>query len=123
MRREHDADRDEYPHDGLTPGETALGQQRGQQHHERISHGRGHVHDVLVQPAQELHQHVLRQFGGVVRDVPERPAMQQQVAVQHVPALQRLARAIGVDGPCPRQPQVTGESSDRAEHPHCRHRR
>ena len=123
LRREHDAGCDEHRHHRRTPNRSALGQQRGQQHRERVGHRRGHVHDVLVQPAQQLHQHVLRNFGGVVRDVPERPAAQQQVAVQRVPGLQGLARAVGVDGPRPRQPQVAREGRDHAEHPYRRHRR
>ena len=122
LRRQHDADRDEYPHYGLTPRGSALGQQRGQQHRERVRHGRGHVHDVGVQPAQEFHQRVLRDFGGVVRDVPEPPAVQQQVAVQHVPGLQGLACPIGVDRPRPRQLQVARESDDHAGNPDRRYR-
>jgi hypothetical protein len=117
LRCEHDADGDEYSYEALTPGKITLGQQRSQQRRQRIRHGRGHVHYVLVQPAHELHQHVLRQFGGVVRNIPEQPAVQKQVGVQHVPGLQGLARAIGVDGPRPRQLQVGRKGGDHAEDP------
>jgi hypothetical protein len=70
-----------------------------------------------VQPAQEFHQHVLRQFRRVEGDIRERPAAQQQVAVQHVPRLQGVARAIGIHGPRPRQLQVGSEGGGHAEHP------
>jgi hypothetical protein len=69
LRGEHDPGRHQHAHRGLAPGRGALGQQNGEQDDQRVGHGRGHVHDVRVQPADQLDQHVLRQLGGVERDV------------------------------------------------------
>jgi hypothetical protein len=40
---------------------------------------------VGVQPEQAYQQEILRQLGGDERDVGQVPAVQQHVAVQHVP--------------------------------------
>ena len=88
-RREHDPGRDQHPDRALAPGRVSPGQQRSTEHEQRVGHRRGDVHDIGVQPVGEFHQRVLRQLGGVKRQVRGRPAPQQHVAMQHVPGLQR----------------------------------
>ncbi len=80
-----------------------------EQHDQGVGHRRGHVDHPGAETQHEFQQGVLRQFGGVEGHVGQRPAMQQQVAVQHVPGLQRVGRAVRVDRLGPGQAQVAGE--------------
>src|SRR5207342_3860209 len=63
-------------------------------------------------PQYQLDEHVLGNFGRVVRHVRDGPAVQQQVAVQHVPGLQGLVRAVRGSGIGPREPEETEEQGD-----------
>ncbi len=96
----------------LAPGRSALGHQAGQQDQQRVGErGRG-VHQRRAHPPDQLHDHVLGQLGGVERDVGHGPAVQQQVAVQHVPRLQGVGPAVRRDGLGSGDPQVTQEQHD-----------
>jgi hypothetical protein len=75
--------------------------QRGEQNQERVLGRRGHVDHVGLQPAHDGDQAVKRHLEGAERDVGQIPAPQQQVAVDRVPALQRLGGGIGVRGLAP----------------------
>ena len=96
----------------LPPGRAAPGQQAGRQHQQRIGDGARDVDHIGAQPPDQLDERVLRDFGRVVRHVPEGPAVQQPVPVQHVPALQRLVRAVRGSGIGPGHPQVGNEQDD-----------
>ena len=101
LRRDHDPGGDEHPHDALAARRAPPGQHRAGQHDQRVADRRRHVQHVRVQATEVLDEHVLGQFGGVERDVGDRPAAQQRVAVQHGPGLQRVGRAVRTD---PRRP-------------------
>ena len=96
-RREHDPAGDQHPDRALASGGLSPGQQRSAEHQQRVAHRPGNVYDIGVQPVDQLHQRVLRQLGGVERQVRGRPAPQQHVAVQHVPGLQRERPSVRID--------------------------
>ncbi len=109
---EHDAGADQDPGHALAAGGPALGQQAGQQDQQGVGErGRG-VHHVRPQPADDLHDHVLGQLGGVEGHVGQGPAAQQRVAVQHVPRFQGVGRGVGGDGLGGGHPQVADEQHD-----------
>ena len=103
---EHEAGRQQHPRRGLAagclaladpvPGGRAAGQQHGEHDDERVGHRRRDVGGVGVQPEQTLQHEVLRQLGGDERDVGQVPAVQQHIAVQHVPRHQQVVRLVGV---------------------------
>jgi hypothetical protein len=76
---------------------------------ERVLGRRRHVDHVRLQPVDDGDQAVERHLEGVERDVGQIPARQQQVAVEQVPALQRLGGGIGVRGLAPGLEQVGPE--------------
>jgi hypothetical protein len=76
LRDEHDSDGNQHPRQGSSPGGRALGQHRNQQDHQGVSDRGGHMHDVRVQAADHLHEHVFGQLGRVERHVRQRPAME-----------------------------------------------
>ena len=112
LRRDHDPGSDEHPHDALAAGGTPPGQHRAGEHDQRVGDSRRHVQHVRVQAAEVLDEHVLGQFGRVERHVGDGPAAQQGVAVQHVPGLQRIGRAIRTDARRPRDVQVAEVEPD-----------
>src|SRR4249919_1695921 len=63
-------------------------------------------------PQYMLIELVLGNFGRGVHHVRDGPAVQQQVAVQHVPGLQGLVRAVRGSGIGPREPEETEEQGD-----------
>ena len=98
---EHEAGRQQHPRHGLAAGCRALagaaaGQQHGEHDHERVGHRRRDVGGVDVQPEETFQHEVLRQLGGDERDVRQVPAVQQHIAVQHVPCHQQVVRLVGV---------------------------
>ena len=98
---EHEASRQQHPQPGFTTGylaraDAAAGQQHGEHDHERVGHRRRDVGGVGVQPEETFQREVLRQFGGVERDVRQVPAVQQHISVQHVPGHQQVVRLVGV---------------------------
>ena len=98
---EHEAGRQQHPRRGLAAGflalaDAATGQQHGEHDDERVGHRRRDVGGVGVQPEQTLQHEVLRQLGGDERDVGQVPAVQQHIAVQHVPRHQQVVRLVGV---------------------------
>lgn len=95
LGREHDGDGQQGPRPGPWPG-YAPGQQGGDEHDERVGHRRGDVRGVGVQADQAFQQRVLRQFGRVERDVRQVPAVQQDVAVQHVRGHEQDVRLVGI---------------------------
>ena len=122
LRRDHDPGRHREADQPFPPRRTAPGQQPGRQHQQRIGGGARDVHVIRAQAAEQLDQRVFGNLGRVVRHVPEGPAAQQPVAVQHVPALQRLVSPVRGSGIRPGQPQVDEEQDDghqdRAGQPH-----
>ena len=122
LRRDHDPGRHREADQPFPPRRTAPGQQPGRQHQQRIGGGTRDVHVIRAQAAEQLDQRVFGNLGRVVRHVPEGPAAQQPVPVQHVPALQRLVRAVRGSRIRPGQPQVDEEQDDghqdRAGKPH-----
>ena len=94
---------------------------RGQASAARPCHGDGAGHDDEVrqrgaqmnghdvQPGKDfrdrIQRHLERVEGGVAKD----PAVQQQIAVQHVPALQRIVRAVRVRWDAERYPKQQRE--------------
>ena len=112
LRREHDPRPDHQADQPLPPRRTAPGQQPHRQHQQRIGGSARDVHHIRAQPPEHLHEHVLGNFGRVVRHIPEGPAAQQPVPVQHVPALQRLVRAVRGSGIGPGHPQEGNEQHD-----------
>ena len=95
--REQDAPAEQCPHDAFPAACAALGQQRGQQHHRRVDQRREDGYLDRPQPDDRLDDHVQREFDGVEGHIPQPPAAQQQVAMQHVPRLQRLSRRVRVE--------------------------
>ena len=112
LRREHDPRPDRQADQPLPPRRAAPGQQPHRQHQQRIGDSARDVDHIGAQPPEHLHERVLRDLGRVVRHVPEGPAVQQPVPVQHVPALQRLVRAVRGSGIGPGHPQVGNEQHD-----------
>ena len=112
LRRQHQARRDQHPHPALRAGRPALGQQRRERREQGVAQGRPDVHHVGVQPMREFDQHVLGQLGGVEGHIRQPPAVQQQVAVQHVPRLQRVRGPVRVRRDRQRHPQIAGEGHD-----------
>ena len=104
LRGEQDPGRYQRTDHAFPPCRPPLGQQAGQQHQQRVGSGGRHVDHVRAEAPDQLYEHVLGQLGGVVRHVPDGPAAQQPVAVQHVPRLQRLVRAVRAVGDGARQP-------------------
>ena len=109
---EHDPGRDQQADQPLPPGRAPPGQQASRQHQQRISAGTPDVDHIGAQTPDQLDNRVLRDFGRVVRHVPEGPAVQQHVAVQHVPGLQGLVRAVRGSGIGPGHPQVGDKQDD-----------
>ena len=122
LRRDHDPRRHREADQPFPPRRTAPGQQPGRQHQQRIGGGTRDVHVIRAQAAEQLDQRVFGNLGRVVRHVPEGPAAQQPVAVQHVPALQRLVSPVRGSRIRSGQPQVDEEQDDghqdRAGKPH-----
>ena len=112
LGRDHDPGGDEHPHDALAARRAPPGQHRAGQHDQRVADRRRHVQHVRVQATEVLDEHVLGQFGGVERDVGDRPAAQQRVAVQHGPGLQRVGRAVRTDPLRPRDVQIAEVEPD-----------
>ena len=112
LGREHDPARHRQPDQPFPPGRTPPGQQPGRQHQQRVGDRAGYVDDIAAQAPEQLHERVLGNFRRVVRHVAHGPAVQQHVPVQHVPALQRLVRAVRGSGVGPGQPQVGNEQND-----------
>jgi hypothetical protein len=94
LRRQHDPGRDQHPGHRPPIGDASPGQQHGQQYRQRVGHRRRDVGRVGVHAEEDLQQGVLRQLGGVERHVGQVPAMQQQVAVQHVRRREQDVRLI-----------------------------
>ncbi len=94
LRREHDPRRQQRPGHAFAAPRPAPGEQGRRQDEQRVGHRARHVDDVRGQAAGQLDQRVLRELGGVERDVGDPPAVQQRVAVQQVPRLERLRRAV-----------------------------
>ena len=117
LRGAHDPGGDGHPDRGGPAGAASPGQCHGQQRHDGEGDRGGGVHHVRAAPEHQFHQHVLGQFGVVEGHVGQPPAVQQQVAVQHVPGLQGEHRAVGVPGVGLRHPQVAGEHRGRGGRP------
>jgi hypothetical protein len=112
LRGDHDPAGDEHPDDALTAGGAPAGEHRPGQHDQGVADRRGNVQHVRLQPADQLHQHVLGQLGGVERHVGDGPAAQHRVAVQHGPCLQRVRRAVRADPRGPGHVQVAQVEPD-----------
>ena len=112
LGREHDPGRDQQADQPVPPGRPSPGQQAGRQHQQRVGHGARDVDHIGAQAPDQLDEHVLGNFGRVVRHVRDGPAVQQPVPVQHVPRLQRLVRAVRGNGIGPGHPQVGDEQDD-----------
>jgi hypothetical protein len=112
LGREHDPGRYQQADQPVPPGRAPPGQQAGRQHQQRIGAGAPYVDDIGTETPDQLDERVLRDFGRVVRHVPEGPAVQQPVPVQHVPGLQRLVRAVRGSGIGPGHPQVGDKQDD-----------
>ena len=99
LRGEHDPGPDKRADHAFPSCRPPLSRQTAEQDQQRVGYGGRHVHRRGAEPPDQFDDHVLGQLGGVVRDVADGPAAQQQVAVQHVPCLQRLVRAVrGIGG-------------------------
>ena len=109
---EHEARRQQHPGAALAAGYPAPGQQRREDHDQGVRHRRRDVSGVRVQPEQPHQQGVLGQLGGDERDVGQVPAVQQHVAVQHVPGHQQVVGLVGILRVGPGHPQV-GEEEQR----------
>ena len=109
LRRDHDPGRDQRPGPAFGTARPPPRQERGEHDEQRVRQRGGHVQHAGGKPARQLHGGVLGQLGGVERDVGERPAAQQPVAVQQVPGLEGVGRAVRPGGKRRRQPQVAAE--------------
>ena len=102
------------------PGQ-ALAAGRGQGHgagrDDQVCQRRDHMTGGQAQPGQAFGDRVQRQFEGVVGRVAEDPAVQQQMAVQQVPPLQRVVRPVGIHRDAERDPQEKREQGDAAAGP------
>ena len=98
LGRHHDARGQQRPGPAPPGPGPPLGEPGGQQYEQRVGHGRAHVDHPGPQSQHGLDQRVLREFGGVERNVRDPPAVQQQVPVQHGPGLQHVARPVGGHG-------------------------
>ena len=121
LGREHEAGRQQHPRRGFTAGylalsDTAAGQQHGEHDDERVGHRRRDVGGVGVQPEQMLQQEVLRQLGGDEGDVGQVPAVQQHIAMQHVPRHQQVVRLVRVLRIRAGHLQVRDEKQPHGEH-------
>ena len=116
LRRQHDPGGDRHPDHRGPAGEAAAGHQDGEQHGQRVGHRRGDVRGVRVDAEEDLQQGVLRQLSGIEGHVGQVPAVQQQVAVQHVRRGEQDVGLVGVLRLGPRQPEVDGEQGGRE---HC----
>ncbi len=96
------------------------GQGRSARHDDQVSERGDHVTGQQAQPEHCLGDRVQRQFEGVIRRVADDPAVQQEMAVEDVPPLQRVVRPVGVHPEAERDPQQEGEQSDTAADPHRR---
>ena len=113
LRREHDPAGDEDARRAVAGRRAALGQQDGEHQHERVGERGCDVRHVRAEAADRIDQHVLGQFGRVEGHVRHPPAVQQQVAVQHVPRHEHDVRPVGVHRIGRGQPDVRGEQGDR----------
>ena len=111
--RQHDHGHDNQADEPLAACRPACRDHARQHHEQHVGQPRGHVHDPAAQPPGELHQQVLGDLGGVERDIRQRPAPQQHVAVQHVPRLQRLGRTLGGRG---QRARLGGVGEEQHEH-------
>ncbi len=113
--RVHQGRRGEHGHHHRRPGdagEAATVRHRdgdGQRGDDHVDEGLGHVHGVRVQAEKEFQDGDERQFEGVKGDVADDPAVQHEVAVQHVPGLQRVIGPVRGHQLLKRDPQEQRE--------------
>ena len=115
LRRQDHPGRDQCPYRALGTASAAPGDERGEQHDQRVGQGGHDVHRFRAHPGESRHGHVLGHLGRVERDVRGPPAVQQQVAAQDVPGLEDQSGAVGVDLGSPGDPHVAEHQHDRRD--------
>ena len=113
LGREHDAGGDQRADPALGPAGPAAGHGGREEDEQRVRDRGADVHHLGPEPGDGLHEHVLRQFGGVERHVRHVPAVQQRVAVHDVPRLHGVGRAVRHHRGGAGDPQVGDEEDGR----------
>ena len=111
--RHQDASGEDRPDDALGAARGPPGEQRGAEHEQRVDDRGGDVRDIGAEAVDHRDQAVYRDLERGERHVGDEPAVQQDVAVHHVPALQHHPGGVGVHRRGPRLEQVAPEQRHR----------